>query len=117
MHLITKQARYLNDTYIQIAIQLKAIYNSGGSWLSKYLRPGPSAEQSLFLPHPSDLVSETLTSYYDWHIRRHEFDFVFGEKIAFSQNDRWGPAKARPQLPHMTSRHWAINFSLPRSVR
>ena len=40
---------------------------SGGSWLSKYLRPGPSAEQSLFLPHPSDLVSETLTSYYDWH--------------------------------------------------
>ena len=56
---------------------------SGGSWLSKYLRPGPSAQQSLFLPHPSDLVSETLTSYYDWHIgglRRREFDFVFGEK-------------------------------------
>ena len=38
---------------------------SGGSWLSKYLRPGPSAEQSLCLPYPSDLVSEKLTSYYD----------------------------------------------------
>ena len=32
--------------------------------------------------------------------------FRFRRKKAFSQNDRWGPAKARPQLPHMTSRHW-----------
>ena len=47
--------------FLELRVKFRLHFGSGRSWPSKYLRPGPSAQQSLFLPHPSDLVSETLT--------------------------------------------------------